>query len=142
MAVDENLLPEWILRQVDLLLRFEQSLARHLLLAAGLASLDDSLPSVVNSLDDPFEPCNEIVPVCFRNRATNFVPPRVVRQLEIHVLQIVRLVLLVELFAEPYQQVVVLNRVCDLSELFRNLTFVKQVRHLRPVELMRCPERV
>lgn len=65
-----------------------------------------------------------------------------IRQLQVHVLEIVGLVLLVEFFTQSDEQVVVLDRVCDGGELFRDLALVKEVRHLRPVVLMLRAERV
>lgn len=50
--------------------------------------------------------------------------------------------LLVEFFAQSDEQVVVLDRVCNGGELFRNLALVKEVRYLRPVVLVLRTERV
>lgn len=99
MTIDEDLLPQRVIVQVDLLLRLEQSLTWHLLLAACLASLNDSFSSVVDSFDDAFKPLHEVKPVCFGDCTSNFVPARVVGQLEIHVSQVIRLMLLVEFLA-------------------------------------------
>ena len=50
--------------------------------------------------------------------------------------------LLVELFSQPDQKVVVLNGVCDSSKLLRDLTLLEEVGNLGPVVLMLGAERV
>ena len=44
--------------------------------------------------------------------------------------------LLVKLLAQADEQVVVLDRVRDGGELFRNLALIEEVRHFRPVVLV------
>ena len=48
-----------------------------------------------------------------------------VRKLQVHVLEIVGLMLLVELFPQPDEQVVVLDRVCDGCKLLWDLPLVE-----------------
>ena len=61
---------------------------------------------------------------------------------EIHVLQIVRLVLLVELFAQAYQQIVVLDRIGDGGKLLGDLSLLEEVGDLGPIVLVLGAERV
>ena len=65
-----------------------------------------------------------------------------IRQLQIHVFEVVRLVLLIKLFAQTDEQVVVLDWVSDGGQLLWNLALIKQVRHFRPVVLVLCAESV
>ena len=56
--------------------------------------------------------------------------------MEVHVLQVIGLVLLVEFLAQADKQVVVLDRVGDGGQLLRDLSLVEQVCHFRPIILV------
>ena len=49
---------------------------------------------------------------------------------------------LVELLTQTDQEVVVLDRVCDGSELLRDLSLIKQVGNFRPIVLVLSAKRI
>ena len=98
MLVNENLSPKWIFTHVDSLLWFEERLAGELLLASLLSSFHDSRALFLNSSDQTFKSSNKVLPVVLSDGAADLVTSRVIRQLQVHILEIVRLMLFIELF--------------------------------------------
>ena len=136
MLIDENLAPEWIFCDLDSLFRLKQSLAWELLLSALFTASDDSRSLFLDSINQALQSGDEILPVVLCNRATNLISSRMIGQLQVHVLQVVRLVFLIELFPQSDKQVVILNRICNSCQFLWNLSLVKQVGNLGPIILV------
>ena len=100
LLVNEDLAPQRILGNIDTLLWLEEGAARELLLSPLLPSFDDPGTLLLNSSDQAFEAGHEVFPVFLCNRSADFVSPRMIGQLQIHVLEVVGLVLFVEFLAQ------------------------------------------
>lgn len=99
MFIDEDLPPQRVFCDIDTFRRFEQSLPGELLLSSLLSSLDNSRSFFLNTFYQAFQACHKVLPVILGDGSTNLVPTRVIRQLQVHILEVVRLVLLIELLS-------------------------------------------
>mmetsp|Transcript_36196 Transcript_36196/g.55584 ORF Transcript_36196/g.55584 Transcript_36196/m.55584 type:complete len:304 (+) Transcript_36196:178-1089(+) len=133
VLLHEDLLPERVPVEVVLLGRLEESGPGHELLSSALPLSDHLLPLALNLIDDVLQPPDKVVPVLIRDNSTELVSSRVVREVQVHVTEVVATMLFVELFLQTHDQVVVLDRICNLEELLRDLPVVEQVGHFRPV---------
>ena len=102
--------------------RLEERLPGHLLVVLLLPAADDSLPALANWVNDTLDPVDEVSLVLMSDGTPDIVSARVAGQLQVHLLQVVTFVALVEITIEPHEDEVVLYLVRDGWELLGNHT--------------------